>query len=78
MILDLVVNMSDDGCTAEIPGLKGCEAWAHTEDDAINKAVEMAVFYLKLNSKKDIKIDRARTGRNKIIYKLIFSKPAAK
>lgn len=74
MVLDLIVNKTDDGFTAEIPGLKGCESWAHNEDEVIDKALELAMFYLKLKSKKELKIDRARTIKNKIVYKLVFNK----
>ena len=73
MILDIVINKTDDGYTAEIPSLKGCESWAHDEDTAMNKILELASFYLKTDRKK-FKVDRARKIRNKIIYKLVFNK----
>ncbi len=73
MILNLIVTKSDDGCTAEIPSLKGCECWAHDEDTVINKILELAAFYLKTDVKK-LKVDRARGNRSKIIYKLVFDK----
>lgn len=74
MILDIIVEKTEDGYTAEIPGLKGCESWAHDEDTVMEKITELAAFYLKINSKDKLKIDRARTGKNKIIYKLVFNK----
>lgn len=74
MVLDVVVNKTDDGVTAEIPSLKGCEVWAHDEDTALDKVLEMAVYYLKLESVKEFKLDRARTGKTQIIYKLVFNK----
>ncbi len=73
MILDLIINNTDDGYTAEIPSLKGCESWAHDEDTVMNKVLEMAAFYLKTDVKK-FKVDRARKIKNKIIYKLVFNK----
>ena len=73
MILDIIVNKSDDGFTAEIPSLKGCESWAHDEDTAMDKVLEMAGFYLKTDT-KNFKIDRARKSKNKIVYKLVFNK----
>lgn len=73
MILDIVMNKTDDGYTAEIPSLKGCESWAHDEDTAMNKVLELASFYLKTDVKK-FKVDRARKNKNKIIYKLVFNK----
>ncbi|MFZ0453557.1 MAG: hypothetical protein WCE54_22945 [Ignavibacteriaceae bacterium] len=73
MILDIVINKTDDGYTAEIPSLKGCESWAHDEDTAMDKILELASFYLKSDVKK-FKVDRARKIKNKIIYKLVFNK----
>lgn len=73
MILDLVVEKTNDGCTAEIPGLKGCECWAHDEDTVINKIIDLASFYLATERKK-FKIDKARSNENKVIYKLVFDK----
>ena len=73
MILDLIVKKTDDGYTAEIPSLKGCESWAHDEDTVMNKVLELAAFYLKSDVIK-FKVDRARKIKNKIIYKLVFNK----
>lgn len=73
MILDIVVNKTDDGFTAEIPSLKGCESWAHDENTVMDKILELASFYLKTDIKK-FKVDRARKTKNKIIYKLVFNK----
>lgn len=73
MILDILITKSDDGCTAEIPSLRGCECWAHDEDTVIDKILELAVFYLKTDIKR-FKIDKARTNNNKTIYKLVFNK----
>lgn len=73
MILDVVIQKTDDGCTAEIPSLKGCECWAHDEDTALNKIIELASFYLKTESKK-FKLDKARGTKTRIIYKLVFDK----
>lgn len=74
MVLDLILHKTDDGYTAEIPSLKGCETWAHTEETAIDKIIEIAMFYLQLESRKDIRIDKARSSRNKVVYKLVFDK----
>ena len=74
MILDIVIKKTDDGYTAEIPSLKGCECWAHDEDTVMNKIIDLAAFYLKINSKEKFKIDKARETENKSIYKLIFNK----
>ena len=73
MILDIVIIKTDDGYTAEIPSLKGCESWAHDEDTVMDKVLELAAFYLKIDKKK-FKVDRTRKIRNKIIYKLVFNK----
>jgi len=73
MILDVIVKKSDDGYTAEIPSLKGCESWAHDEDIVLDKIVELASFYLQTNSNK-FKLDKARKQSNTSVYKLVFNK----
>ncbi len=73
MVIDLVVAKTNDGFTAEVPSLKGCESWAHDEDTVIEKIIELTSYYLKLPA-NEIKIDKARKEENKIIYKLIFDK----
>jgi predicted RNase H-like HicB family nuclease len=73
MVLDIVVHKTDDGYTAEVPSLKGCETWAHNEDTVIEKVVELVAFYIKTD-KNLFKIDKARGSKNKTVYKLIFSK----
>lgn len=75
MVLDLVVTKSDDGFTAEVPSLHGCDNWAHMEDDAIKQTVEFVYFYLNLPSDVEMKIDLARKHKNKSVYKLVFDKP---
>lgn len=73
MVIDLVVTKTNDGYTAEVPSIKGCESWAHDEDTVIDKILDLSSYYLKI-SVKEIKIDRARKEENTIIYKLIFDK----
>lgn len=74
MILDVIVHKTDDGFTAEIPSLKGCESWAHDEDTVLEKILEVASFYLKVKSSKKLKLDKARIVQNKTIYKLVIDK----
>ena len=74
MILNIIVKNTDDGFTAEIPSIKGCEAWAHDEDTVMDKITDLAAYYLKIDSKEKFKIDRARSSKNKIVYKLVFNK----
>jgi predicted RNase H-like HicB family nuclease len=73
MILDVIVTKSDDGYTAEIPSLKGCESWAHDEDTVLNKIIEFASFYLQTKTDK-FKLDKARVKANISVYKLVFNK----
>lgn len=73
MILDVVLNKTDDGYTAEIPSINGCECWAHEEDAALEKITELASYYLKVDFKK-FKLDRARRNNSQTIYKLVFDK----
>ena len=74
MVIDMIVTDTGDGFTAEVPSLKGCESWAHSDDEVITKIVELVRFYTNLNEDNEITIDRARKNRNKIVYKLIFNK----
>jgi len=73
MVIDLIVTKTNDGYTAEVPSLKGCESWAHDEDTVIEKIFELTSFYLHLDVKA-LKLDKARIEENKTIYKLIFHK----
>jgi predicted RNase H-like HicB family nuclease len=73
MILDVVVTQTNDGYTAEIPSLNGCESWAHDEDTVLSKILELASFYLKTDIKK-FKLDKARRVKNHSVYKLVFYK----
>ena len=74
MVIDMIVTDTGDGFIAEVPSLKGCESWAHSDDEVITKIVELVRFYTNLNEDTEIIIDRARKNRNKIVYKLIFNK----
>ena len=73
MVLDILIEKSDDGFTAEVPSLKGCESWAHDEDTVIDKVVELASFYLKTD-KKEFKVDKARSTKNKSMHDLQASR----
>ena len=73
MILDIIVKKSDDGFTAEIPSLKGCESWASDEDTVLEKIIDLASYYLHLKKDK-FKLDKARKNPNGSVYKLIFQK----
>jgi predicted RNase H-like HicB family nuclease len=74
MVLDIIIKKTDDGYTAEIPSLRGCECWAHNEDSVLDKIIELAAYYLKIDKKEKFKLDKARTAKNKSIYKLVFNK----
>ena len=73
MILDVIVNKTNDGYTAEIPSINGCESWAHDEDTVLTKILELASFYLKTDIKK-FKLDKARRLNESSVYKLVFNK----
>ena len=75
MILDVIVIETNDGFTAEIPSLSGCESWAHDEESVLKKIIELASFYLNVNSGK-FKLDKARRTKNRSTYKLVFNKGA--
>ena len=74
MVIDLVIHCTDDGYNSEVPSIKGCESWAHTEDDVIEKSVELVRYYMKLSEDLKIKVDKARKEDQKSIYKIIFDK----
>lgn len=74
MVIDLIVTSTDDGCIADVPSVKGCECWAHKEDEVIAKSLELVSFYLKIPDKSKIKVDLARKESNRKVYKLIFNK----
>ena len=74
MVIDLVVTIEEDGFCAEVPSLKGCESWAHTEDESITNAIELTRFYANIDSDIAIKVDLARRSKRKKVYKLIFNK----
>ncbi len=74
MVLDIIIKKTDDGFTAEVPSLKGCECWAHDEDTVMNKIIDLVSYYLKINSKEKFKVDKARGNKNKTVYKLVFNK----
>jgi predicted RNase H-like HicB family nuclease len=74
MVIDLITYSTDDGYTCDVPSIKGCESWAHTEDEVIEKTMEMVKFYLKLPDLGKILIDKARKEENKTVYKIIFDK----
>ncbi len=73
MVIDFVITKTNDGYVGDVPSLKGCECWAHDEDEVTKKSLELVSFYLNLSIEK-IVVDRARREGNKIIYKLIFDK----
>lgn len=73
MVVDIVIKKVIDGYSAEIPSIKGCESWAHDEETALEKIIELASFYLKIPKDK-FKIDKARKEEDSVIYKLIFNK----
>lgn len=74
MILDVIVEKSDDGYTAEIPSLKGCETWASNEDEVLAKISELARYYLKLPASRKLTLDKARGTFKRSVYKLILPK----
>jgi predicted RNase H-like HicB family nuclease len=74
LVLDLFVTKTDDGYNAEVPSIKGCESWAHTEDEVITKTIDLLKFYLQSPANKKINIDRARREDALTIYKLMFEK----
>jgi predicted RNase H-like HicB family nuclease len=73
MVLTMIVTKTDDGFTAEVPGIKGCESWAHDEETVIDKTLDLVAFYLKLPL-PHFAIERVRKEKNKSIIKIVFNK----
>lgn len=73
MILDLLVEKTNDGFTAVVPSLQDCETWADIEETAIENIIERVSYYLQLEPKL-IKLDKARTENNITVYKLVIDK----
>jgi hypothetical protein len=74
MILDVIVHKTDDGFTAEITSLKGCETWNAEEDIVIREIILLAKYYLNLSAESIVKVDKASTKDNRTNYKLIIDK----
>lgn len=74
MVLDLIVTKTDDGVTAEVPSIKGCESWAHSEEEAISKTLELFRFYIQRGDELKIVVDLARKEGRVLVYKIIFDK----
>lgn len=74
MILDIIVHKTDDGFTAEMPTLKGLDVWASSEDEVLDKAIEMAKYYCKIDENSKLKVDKARGNFNQKVYKLVFNR----
>jgi predicted RNase H-like HicB family nuclease len=74
MVIDVIVKKTDDGFTAEVPSLRGCESWAHDEESVLTKILEIAAYYLRIDSPKKLKLDKARVSKNKSVYKLVIDK----
>jgi hypothetical protein len=74
MILDMIITKTDDGFISDVPNIKGCDSWAHNEDDVISKTLELVMFYLKITDEKKIKVDKSRSAKAKEYYKLVIEK----
>lgn len=75
MILDIIIEKTNDGYNADIPSLQDCDTWAHDEETALNNILERVSFFLQVDPKV-LKIDKARIEHNNSIYKLIIDKPS--
>ena len=74
MILDLYVQKEVDGYSAKIVNLEGMETWAHSEEEAIDKILDLLLFYFNIGDKKEIKVDRVSKRGSKLHYKIIFGR----
>lgn len=73
MVLTMIVTKSDDGFTAEVPSLKGCESWAHDEATVIDKTLDLVAYYLKLDMAHFV-MDKMRRSGNNTYFQIGFNK----
>ncbi|MBA4250127.1 MAG: hypothetical protein C0425_01110 [Chlorobiaceae bacterium] len=74
MILNINSLKTDDGFVCSIPSFTDCEVWAHTEEEALEKIVSLAKYYLKIDESIKVKLDLTRGTFNHKNYKLIIDK----
>jgi predicted RNase H-like HicB family nuclease len=48
MILDLIIEKTNDGFNADVPSLQDCDTWAHDEETAISNILERVTFFFIL------------------------------
>ncbi|MCJ7555257.1 MAG: hypothetical protein MUO34_15405 [Ignavibacteriaceae bacterium] len=73
MILDIVIEKTNDGFNADVPSLRECDTWAHDEETVINNILERVSYFLRIDQKL-FKLDKARRENNFTIYKLVIDK----
>lgn len=73
MILDIIVNKTDDGFNANVPSIQECESWAHDEETVLDNILERVSYFLQLE-KSIMELDRARRSKTETVYKLIIKK----
>ena len=73
MILDIVIEKTNDGFNADVPSLRECDTWAHDEETVINNILERVSYFLRIDQKL-FKMDKARRENNFTIYKLVIDK----
>jgi len=73
MILDIVIEKTNDGFNADVPSLRECDTWAHDEETVIHNILERVSYFLRIDQKL-FKLDKARRENNFTIYKLVIDK----
>lgn len=74
MILNLLIEKTNDGFVSDVPSVKGCDTWAETEDEVVSKTVELLRYYMKLSPAHEIRVDKMRDDFKNKQYKIIFNK----
>ncbi len=72
MMLPMEITNDGDGFSAVVPSITGCESWAHTEDEVLDKIKELAAYYMKLPAGHKIKTDVVHRSASLIKYRLIL------
>jgi predicted RNase H-like HicB family nuclease len=74
LILNIHITKTDDGFDAHVPCIKGCESWAASEDEALERILENVRYYLKLPKTTIVKVDKTKDNFRDKVYKLVFDK----
>jgi hypothetical protein len=71
MHLQIVTRRTLDGVDASVPSIRECETWAATEDEALDKLLELVRYFLQLKPGFKHGLDRSRREGDETYYTLV-------